>query len=204
MSGLSYKNEILRKTVHLSSLIYPLIYLNFGKIITLIILLLAFATTLIWELSRIKGYNVIFLNLIIKTLRLSEAKSKKLSGAVPFLLSCLVVVLFFNMHIAVLSMFVLIFCDTIAAIFGRKVPIFYFKNYQKSLGGFVAFVLCGLFIVSLYAKFYNPSASFYKASVIAVFSSALAEFIAKKVKIDDNILISIIFASTLFIIAANI
>ncbi len=198
MSGLSYKNEILRKLIHLSSLIYPLVYLNFGKTITLILLAVAFITSLMWDILRIKGYKVMFLNLIGKTLRQQEVASKKFSGAVPFLLSCLVVVLFFNMHIAVLSMFILIFCDTIAAIFGRKVPIFYFKSYQKSLGGFVAFVFCGLFIVSLYAVFYSLNPSFYKASVIAVFSSALAEFIAKKVKIDDNILISIIFAGTLF------
>lgn len=120
-----------------------------------------------------------------KIYRAHETTKKSLSGSSYFLLSCLICSAFFNSNLFVFAISILVISDTTAALFGRQIPVYKFKSLSKSLGGMIGFIASG-FIV---ARFFTELNIY--SCIISIIVAAILEMFAKKIKLDDNLLIPI-------------
>ncbi len=183
----SYKKEILRKSIHLSSLWIPaLIYIAHPGI-SIMIFSFLFLADIILEYGNYKRWNWarrIFGRLFFKTLRQKETKRIyfQSSGSLYVLLAAIACTLLFSKPIAVIAMTVMLISDTFAALVGkaygtRKI----YKN--KSMEGTLAFFMSALFICMLF----EPMFHFTYASVLACLLATAAEVYEDKTEIDDNL-----------------
>ncbi len=183
----SYRKEIFRKSIHLSSLWIPaLIYFMHPGISIIIFSVLFFIDGLL-EYGNYQRWNWarnIFGRLFFKTLRQKETKRIyfQSSGSLYVLLAAIACTLLFSKPIAAISMTVMLISDTFAALIGkafgtRKI----YKN--KSLEGTTAFFMSALFICMLY----EPIFHFTYASVLACLLATAAEIYEDKTEIDDNL-----------------
>lgn len=193
----SFKKEINRKLIHLSSLIYPLSYHFFDKKEMISILLILFLIVFTWDLLRIRSLESKLLKFLHVFLRHSEINNKKFTGATWFMLSFLIVTIFFPRYIAVLSMVVLIIGDTFAALIGKKYGKT--KIFNKSLEGLIAFIVSSLLVSYgyIFALDIELPLEHNIFLILAIIIAAFAELISKHISIDDNLIIPIIFASIL-------
>ncbi len=193
------KQEFNRKLIHLSSSIYPILYMFFSKEIMIAITLVLFLAVFLWDLLRIKGFEFKILLFLNKFLRKKELK--RFVGATFFLASMFLVILLFPKDIAILSMFILIFCDTSAALVGKTFGKLKIKALDKSLEGFLAFNIVGFIIVSIYLNITYEIIGYnlYLLSFLAVFIAGVAELFSNKLKIDDNFFITLAFATSLYV-----
>ena len=171
------------------------------------ILLMAtlFVFVVIWDVLRVNNIEFKFLNFLKFTLRDHETKQKNFSGSFYFMLSALIVVVFFSKQIATLSILTLVIGDSFAALLGKKYggSLFkkskLFKILNKSIEGLLAFIGSAFLCVELFNYLFNFN--FDSAILlIAVVIASLFELFAKKLKIDDNLLITISFAISLSIL----
>lgn len=185
--GKSYKKEIYRKAIHLSSLWIPaLIYfVHPGISITLFSLL--FIGDALLEYGNYKKWRwarKTFGNLFFKTLRNKETKRIyfQVSGSLYVLLAAIVCTLLFSKPVAVIAMSVMLISDTTAALVGKACGTR--KLYRsKSMEGTFAFFMSALFINIIYEPIFN----FTYASVIACLAATIAEMYEDKIEIDDNL-----------------
>lgn len=191
--------EILRKLVHLSSLIYPLLYLVVSKptmlLITFTLLIVLFSFDYLRKSNKI--FNQFFCKYCGFALRDSE-KSGNFTGSTYFMLGTFLSILFFPQNITILALFVLIISDTFASIVGISFGKRKILNNSKSIEGAIAFLLSA-FVISIVGLivFKLPLLPLVIASIFATF----LELLSKKIKIDDNILIPLGYGliATLFI-----
>jgi dolichol kinase len=160
---------------------------------------------LIWDVLRINNIEFKLLNFLKFTLRDHETKEKKFSGSFYFMLAVLIVVLFFSKQIAILSILTLVIGDSFAALVGKKYGGFLFKknklfkSLNKSIEGVLAFIISSFLFVALFNYLFNFNFQYLKL-LIVVFLASIFELFAKKLKIDDNLLITISFAISLIIL----
>lgn len=182
----SFKKELYRKAIHLSSLWIPLViyFAHTGISVAL------FATLLLGDLAleyanyrRIPWARQIFAVLFSRTMRHKETTHARFeaSGSMYVLASAIVCTILFSKHVAVISLTVMLISDTVAALFGkaygtRKL----YKN--KSLEGTCAFFVSALVVNIVCSTFYP----FGVASVIACIIATFAEMFEDKLEIDDN------------------
>jgi dolichol kinase len=148
------KNEIKRKLVHLLSIIYVICYIYYGKIITLIGLVIIIFIVIIFENIRLKTKsinNFLKKNNIFYIYRSDEIN--KFSGLVWTLLGAFITILLFNnKHIIIVSFLYFIFGDASAALVGvfiGKHKIFKKKSLEGSLSCLVICFIVGLCIFNL-------------------------------------------------------
>ena len=192
------KQEFNRKLIHLSSSIYPILYMFISKELMVSITAVLFAGILLWDLLRIKGFEFKYLVFLNQFIRAKE--SKRLIGATFFLASMLLVIILFPKDIAIVSIFILILCDTFAALAGKAFGRIKIKSLGKSLEGLLAFNLVGFIIVSIYLNisYENAGYSLYLLSFLAVFITGIVELFSNKLKIDDNFSITLVSAICLY------
>lgn len=193
----SFKKEVYRKSIHLSSLWIPaLIYFAHpGFSVTLFSLL--FCGDAILEYANYKKYpwaRQTFGKLFFKTLRDKECNRRffQVSGSLYVLLAAIACTIFFSKPIAVIALTVMLISDTTAALVGkafgtRKL----YKN--KSLEGTCAFFLSALVINMLY----EPIFHFTYAGVLACMMATLAEMFEDKIELDDNLSIPLVVGTVL-------
>lgn len=186
-----YRDEILRKLIHLCSLSIPVIYYFIPRNTTLIILGIMTAAALILDLGRYLSPTIgkIFYNFFGFLLRQHEVDHKKrnLNGATYVLLSAFICVLIFPKVIVVTAFTVLIISDTMAALIGRRYGKH--KFLFKSLEGTLAFFLSGIAVVLLSPKI-EYSFSEYIIGIIATAFGAIIENVSFGLA-DDNLVIPI-------------
>lgn len=192
------KQEIWRKVIHLSSLIYPLLYANFlekSQIITIvsIISLLLIVTEV---LRKMHFFNKFFCKIFAFTLRSKEMTARL--GATYFMSGILLTIILFEKRLAITSMCVLVVSDTLASIVGISFGGKFFKqnifaSLKKSTEGFLAFAISCFCIINI---------TFGELSIIciALISTllALVEVVSQKMKIDDNFSIPLACATILY------
>ena len=183
------KEEILRKSVHLSSLAYPIIYFLFLTKMEMILLISAITLfVILGDLVRVKSK---WLNNIFHIILRDGEKNGGLSGATFFMMGTLLTVLIFNKNIAILSLFILVISDTSAAIFGKMIKSKKILG-DKSLAGSSAFFISSI-MITLFAFYIFGWAYNLIHIIIPCFVTMVAELFAKKIYVDDNILIPITF-----------
>ena len=152
MSNFNYKNEILRKLIHLFDSVIPLslFYISRENLlfiltpITIIFIILDFSRHHITFLGKI--YSTFF-NIVTREI---EQKRNNVTGASYYLLGCLIVVYFFHdINIIISSLLIMSISDSFAALVGVK----YGKTKiygKKSLEGSFSFFISTIIILYMF------------------------------------------------------
>ncbi len=146
---INYRDELVRKLIHLCSLSIPIIY-YFTSRVTAILILSAFtAVALILDLARYFYPSVgkIFYSIFGFLLRKHEVdvKKKNLNGATYVFISALICVLILPKIFFIAGFTILIISDSSAALIGRKFGKH--KFLAKSLEGTIAFFLSASIVI---------------------------------------------------------
>jgi dolichol kinase len=187
--------EVYRKLIHLSSLwmvcaIYFLDKKTSLSIFAFLALSIFTIELLRKHLSSIKSiYNFLF----SKILRTHEDKGK-LSGAFFVSLAAFIVTLVFSKIIAASSLAVMLISDSFAALIGKKFGSH--KILNKSIEGSLSFFISAIFVISI---FYDFKVYFIGIILTALFATT-TELFATKLRIDDNLTISLSTAISLMIL----
>ncbi|MDP6133502.1 MAG: hypothetical protein QF856_02790 [Candidatus Marinimicrobia bacterium] len=187
---LSYRQEIYRKLIHLSSSCIPFMLWYFGKdtfqpwIISCAIIL----PILDYGRRHNKFLYRIYSNLFITFTRPIEQGI--LSGASWVIIGAAVTIFIFNENTAIIGLLVLSIADSAAAIVGIKFGKT--QLFSKSLEGSTAFFITATIIV-----FSLSSAAVY-VNFIAVIAATIVELFSTP-RINDNLLIPMVLALILTI-----
>ena len=181
------KLSFLRRLFHFSGIVIPITYLLLGKNPAL-----ALTTTILVLLASAEFLRII-LSLDSPFLRkhLKEKEMKNPTGSVPYMLSCLLVILLFDRLTAVASILVLVLSDPAASIIGSHLGRR--RLLGKSVQGTTAFFLCAVVVLTFF-----PFG--IAARLGAAIAATLAEFFSSRF-IDDNLTIPLATAVVLTILA---
>lgn len=198
--SINYRDELVRKLIHLCSLSIPLIYLYFLDKKTAAFILAALSLFAIClDLLRYFSPSVgkIFYTFFGFMLRKHEVDSKKknLNGATYVLLSALLCILVFPKVIFVTAFAVLIISDTTAALIGRKFGKhkFLFKSFEGTLAFFISAI-----IVVLLAPKVQGLAIEYIIGITACFIGAIVENVSFGIA-DDNLSIPVSIGIVMYV-----
>ena len=195
----SYGTEMIRKGIHLLSLLIPVVYYFIPKQTALAILIpltLAFGLSDIGRLfvpaiGRI--YNTYF-GFLLRSHEQNE-RGRRLNGATYVLFASTILVLFFPKVIALTAIAVLIISDTSAALIGRRYGRHRFMS--KSLEGAGAFFLSALLVVAIAPKVeYVPAE--YLIGGAAALVGAVVE--SSAIGLDDNLSIPLTVGGAMWLL----
>ena len=184
--------EVNRKLIHLSSLIYPVLYLvldDRGLMvgITASVLVLLVISEILRK--NIPAFEALYNRLFGFTLRTQE--KHRVTGATYFLLGALLTVALFEAPVAILGLIVLIISDSCASLVGLQ-----FQSRKlvgkKSLAGTLAFAVSAALIGFAGGMFFDLA---FWPLLLAALAATLLELFSTSLRIDDNILIPLGFAA---------
>lgn len=184
---IQYRDELLRKLIHLFSLSIPVIYYFISTSTAATILGILLLIALIMDLGRyfFPKFGNIFYKIFGFLLRKHEIDNVKrnLNGATYVLLAAFLGVLIFPKFIFVTAFTILIISDTSAALIGRK---FGRKKFlQKSFEGTFAFFISASIVI-----FLTPKIEFLPIEyLIGIFIAAVGAIVENISSgyIDDNL-----------------
>jgi len=199
---IQYRDELVRKLIHLCSLSMPVIYYFITRDLAIIILgsLSIFALTLDLGRHFSKDLGKQFYRFFGFMLRKHEMDSKKknLNGATYVLISALLTVIIFPKVIFINAFAILIISDTMAALIGRKYGKhkFLFKSLEGTLAFFVSAVIVCLLTPKIEGSFME-----YAIAIIAAGVGAIVENISFGWA-DDNLSIPMSIGFTMWALYA--
>lgn len=183
---IDYRNELIRKAIHLCSLSIPIVYFFVTKERALQLLLPVTAAFLVVDVARhyFPAISEWFYRWFRWLLRKHEQdeKTKRLNGATNVLISACLCVFVFPKVITITAFAILIISDSTSALIGRRFGKKRF--FSKSLEGSLAFFLSAILVVFLTPKIESlPLEYLIGAAAAAV--GAVVEALSNR--IDDNI-----------------
>jgi dolichol kinase len=144
---LSYKNEIIRKILHLAAVLLPILFLNIEShsLFTLIVFILF---TLLIFLEIIKKNKLKLWSYFTKIFSqfMRKYEHERPLGSFYMIASFLIILFIFNKKIVITSMFITIISDAMAAILGIKYGKTKTIN-NKSLEGSFSFLTSTIIII---------------------------------------------------------
>ncbi|MBK9228092.1 MAG: phosphatidate cytidylyltransferase [Ignavibacteria bacterium] len=189
-------NETLRKSIHLLSSIVPFTYIYIPRDIEIVLLSIMFIMMLSVDIGRArsKAFRDFYDRFLGRILRHheTEAGGLSLTGGSYIVLAFLLCAVLFPKPLAITAMFIVIFCDSMAALYGilfGKIRI----GKGKTLEGSLAFLFTGLIVVYLGPKITDSPGEFYIAA-LSVILTTIVELVP--VKIDDNLVIPMFFGAS--------
>jgi len=183
------KLEVRRKLIHMGSLVIPIGYAYVPKSSAMIPLLAVTGFFVFFDILRhhSRAIGLIYENHLIGSV-IRQRERSRLVGSTYFMMGTCLCVWLLDKPIAIVSLFVLIISDTIAALVGTTVGrIVLFGS--KTLEGSVAFFLSALLIVFVYPKV--PFLWGVAGAVVATLVELLP------LRIDDNLLIPLAMGFTI-------
>lgn len=199
-SEITYKSEVIRKGIHLFSLLIPICYALLDKI-TLLCLLIPFTIIVIIVDILSKKENIFrkLIQQLLGSILRPHEKDKKitLNGASWVMIAASITVIVFPKIVAITGITGLIICDISAALIGRKFG--HIKFWGKSLEGSLAFFISGVIVVLLIGHIAGMTNMYFISGIIAVFLAAIGEMLSKKAHLDDNFTIPLIICLVLVI-----
>ncbi|MBR7158128.1 MAG: phosphatidate cytidylyltransferase [Alphaproteobacteria bacterium] len=192
---ISYRSEIERKLLHLSSL-WIAAFLYFFPYWPSVIL---FGSLVIIGIAFEYGYHKrwpfffpVYKAFFGHILRSAERSAKfSLSGGVYVFVAAFISAVFFTKEVGAIAMSVMLISDTFAGLVGRKFGTHKIVQ-NKSLEGTVAFVVSGILVVIGLCFVFQTDIAMYIKGCTGIFFAALAELYERKIKIDDNLTIVLI------------
>lgn len=193
-----YRDELVRKLIHLFSLSIPVIYYYIPTSLSIIILAVLTFIALLIDLGRFfsESFASLFYRLFGFLLRKHETdeKKKNLTGATYVLISALICAIIFPKVIFVTAFTILIISDSMAALIGRKFGKI--KFLRKSFEGTLSFFISASIVV-----FFTPKVggfpTEYLIGIIAAFVGAIIENISYGFA-DDNLSIPLSVGFTMW------
>jgi dolichol kinase len=189
--SINYRDEVVRKLIHLCSLSIPIIYYFTSKTNAIIILSIISFVALVIDLSRYFSplAGKVFYSIFGFLLREHEVdKSKKnLNGATYVLISSVICVIIFPKILFITAFSILIISDSLAALIGRKFGKH--KFLSKSLEGTLTFFISAIIVVLVTPKVQGLLTE-YIIGIIAAAIGAIVENISFGFA-DDNLSIPI-------------
>ena len=203
--AIPYRQEVLRKMVHLSSIWMPaaLFYLpawygERGRWFNVIMFGTFAVLNVLIEIAVFRGvpyvtplYKKLFGKMARETAKPGEFR---FSGAPPMYASACLTALCFEHRVAACAFTILILSDTSAALIGRKWGRHRFSN-GKSLEGSLAFLLSGWIIAACYCAAGGLSGGTVAVWLAGVAVSCVAEFFNEQIHLDDNFTIPLLFGA---------
>lgn len=176
---IQYRDELLRKAIHLSSLSIPVTYYFITRELALMILIPVTLFSLVIDVSRYIFPSIAhFINSVFGFMlreHEKDSKRKNLSGATYVFLSAVICVFLLPKVFMITAFSVLIISDSAAALIGRKFGRHRFLS--KSLEGTLAFFVSACIVV-LVAPKVTGNLWEYLIGFIAVAIGAIAENIS--------------------------
>lgn len=195
-----YRDELVRKLIHLFSLSIPIIYYFISRSDAILILSILTFVALILDLTRYLSPSVgkIFYKIFGFLLRKHEldTRKKNLNGATYVLISALICVILFPKILFITAFTILIISDSMAALIGRKFGRH--KLLSKSLEGTLAFFISASIVVFITPKV-NDLPMEYLIGIIAAAVGAIVENISFGFA-DDNLAIPISIGFTMWLL----
>lgn len=192
---ITYKQEILRKLIHLSSLWMLLPMWFFPRALTVVLFGLLLAGNILVEYGTYQKWRwcgPIYHALFGKMMREKERKKGfHLSGAPYVLASAFMVSILFPMHIAMIGFTTMLLADVVAALVGRKFGRHKF-NGPKSLEGSAAFWITGWVVLVFYGALFHMHWLMFAFGLIGLTVATLAEGFEKQLHLDDNFSIPLV------------
>jgi dolichol kinase len=183
-----FENEVIRKTIHLTSIAIPLFFYFTPKAVSLAVFIPLTLIVLSLDIARYyhRPLGELFYRTFGRILRKHERDTEKktLNGATYVLIASTLCVLIFPQLIAVTSLTILIISDMTSALVGRRFGKRRF--FGKSLEGSLAFFLSAVLVVALTPKVaYLPGE--YLIGIAGAAAGTFAE--ALSIVVDDNLTI---------------
>ena len=187
------KVEILRKIVHLATLIIPVGYALTSEETAILFLVPFFIALLIIDLLRHfhSGTASLFQKYFFARVLREEEKSAFM-GSTYFIFSTILTILLFSKSIAIASILILILSDTAAALVGKWIGRV--KIFGKTLEGSLAFLITSLLIVWIY-----PNLGRFSGSLAALGATVIEVL---PIKVNDNLSIPLV-AGAIMVFAAG-
>ena len=174
--------ELLRKSIHLSGLTLPVIYLFLDKPTMLVIIGILTGLALTVELVKWLSphFGAFFFRIFTPLLRKHERKGA-VTGATYYLMSAFLCIFFFAKTLAIVCIFFMVLGDMAAALVGEKWGRTKLLGSKSLEGSAACFIVCvAIALVQL-----NPI-----IAVIGAFVATVVELIP--VPIDDNLTVPLI------------
>lgn len=195
----SYGVEVMRKAIHLSSLLIPTVYYFISRTLALSILIPITAVVGILDIVRLyheptgRFYGR-YLGFLLRRHEQND-QGRRLNGATYVLLSASFLVAILPKVIFIMAFAILIVSDTAAALVGRRFGVHKFLG--KSLEGSTAFFLTAVAVVLLTPKIAYLPMEYLLGVAAALIGTAAEAFVPY---IDDNLSIPIAISATLWIL----
>lgn len=198
----SFKHELLRKSIHMMSLSIPIVYYFVSKEVMLWMLVPMMTAFLIGDVLRHlhPGVFSLYMKIFGGMLRSHERtpEKKTLNGASWVLISATFCVLVFPKLITITAFAILIISDTVAALYGRR---FGTRKYRgKTLEGSTAFVVSAAIVILFTPKVASAPGE-YVIAVVSGIVGAVAEVFSFDI-IDDNFAIPVAIGAALSLLYA--
>lgn len=197
---IDYKNELLRKSIHLTSLLIPIIYYFIPKELGLTLLIPLVVISLTVDTLKIfsRKFRALFIKFFGFMLREHELDASKhtYTGATFVLLSALISLLLFPKIIFITAFSILIISDTSAALIGRKYGKH--KFLAKSLEGSTAFFVSAVIVVLLAPKVTGDLTE-YLIGIAGAFVATFGENLSYGWA-DDNFVIPLSAGATMWLL----
>lgn len=198
--NINYRDEVVRKLIHLFSLSIPVIYYFIPQSIAIIILGILTFLAVVLDVSRhfFPVVGKLFYMIFGFLLRKHEVNGNKknLNGATYVFISALLGVILFPKVLFITAFTILIISDSSAALIGRK-----FGNHKflaKSLEGTLAFFISASIVV-LFTPKLNGSLTEYLIGILAAAIGAIVENISFGYA-DDNLSIPMAVGFSMWIL----
>jgi dolichol kinase len=193
----TFRSEVIRKGIHLLSVVIPILYFLTPRYTALMISALLTILALALDLTRnyyppfATRFNVVFGRLLRR--HESDPEAKRLNGGTYVLIAATLSILIFPKLIAITAFIVLIVSDLSAALVGSKFGRTPFLG--KSLEGSLAFFLSGLVVMAATPKI-EYLAGEYAIGVAALLAGTIVE--ALPVEVDDNLSVPLTVGLTMW------
>ena len=174
--------ELLRKTTHLAGFFLPLIYIVLDKSTMLLIVGCLAGIAVVVEFLKwvSERFRDLFFRVFKSILRTHEQKGS-ITGATYYIVSTLLCIVFFDKHIAIVSIFFIILGDTAAALVGTMWGRTKLIGNKSLEGSAACFIVCAA--ISLF--WLNPI-----VGLTGAFVATLVELLP--LRINDNLTMPLI------------
>ncbi|MDH5414908.1 MAG: hypothetical protein OEW87_12275 [Flavobacteriaceae bacterium] len=156
------------------------------------LLVILFIVAVITEYTRhhIQKFNLFFMDLPLLKYLLREEEKNKVATVSYYITSMTVCFWFYRWEIAIISILYLTLADPIASIAGHRFGKY--KIYRnKSVVGFLSFMLCCLMINIVLAKIYWNASYLFEHKIIFYFTPIIAAMAESLLPLEDNLTIPI-------------
>ena len=195
--AIPYRQEVLRKMVHLSSLWMPFSLFYLPRLFNVIMFGTFAVLNVLIEIAvfrQVPYVTPLYKALFGKMARESKPGEFRFSGAPPMYASACLTALCFSPRVASCAFAILILSDTSAALIGRKWGRHRFFN-GKSLEGSLSFLLTGWIIAAGFCFAGGLTGTTLAIWLGGVAVSCVAEFFNEQIHLDDNFTIPLLFGA---------